>query len=100
MHHASIWRDIHILECTIALPIRVNVPIAFESCEPVPIVAPNRFEVLQTAIPPIERHYLRLEAALLGSGQHGPTVGILAHAIHRLVVQALVTWDRVCTITP
>ena len=53
----------------------------------------------QTAVPTIEGDHARLQAPILGRGEHRTKVGIFGLAVHRLIVEPIVAGDRVCAIT-
>src|SRR6266576_4292754 len=87
-------------KCAIARSVRVNLTIAFQAGEPVPVIGTDGLEIGQRAVPTIECNVVRLKPTLFGGRQHRQEMVIFGAAVEGLVKQAIVAWDGVCTITP
>jgi len=100
MHPRPRFADGTLRKCAIARSVWVNLTIAFQAAEPVPVIRTDGLEIGQRAVPSIEGDLVRLKPTLFGGRQHGQEMVIFAAAVEGLVKQAIVAGDGVCTITP
>lgn len=100
MHLGAMRGNGNLRQRAIAAAIGIDQAIAFQARQPVPVVAPDRFEVVQATVPAIEGHQLRLEPPGSSGGEHGAEVGILGQPVGRLVKEPVVAWDSVRASTP
>jgi hypothetical protein len=100
MHHPSLQRDRQRRQRHVARVVRVHQPVPLQTGEPAPLIATDRFQVLQRGIPAVRGDDLGTELPLVRFRQHRPRVLVLVQSAHRLVVEPKVTRKQGVPIGP
>jgi len=100
MHKAASLADFNFANRSVALAVRVNLPIAFELGQPKPSQFANGLQIIEAPIPAIEQDNGGGKASLLGSLKQLAEMIVFGRAIGRLIIETIVTRDVAVAIGP
>jgi len=100
MHLQTAGRNRQRAHCLLLTDCQADLAVGLQARQPVPTAVAHQLQVVQTALPTVERHQRGLETARLGLLKHDAEMVVLAQAILRFVIQAVVAGQTGIPIRP
>lgn len=100
VHDLTAFGYFYLANGSIALAVRVHLPILFQARKPNPAETADQLEVIGAAVPAIKDYTSWLKSSLARFGKHLLKVIILGQPITSLVIDAIIARDVTVAVAP